>query len=660
MPQRNTLPPLHHERWSRYAWGAQALYIARTEFGFFTRFPKLLWATLAVAIIPALYVVIYLSSVWDPAGRTQDLAVGLVNHDAGLQYRDHRFNVGDEVVRTLRTQAQFGYRDFNNEEDVRQRVRQGELAFALIIPQDFSSNALPGAQPGGGKLVVYTSEGNSFEGAAIARHFAQELGNRVNESINERRWALVLRDAAGSQRSVDRLRAGVAELHQGAQELDLGTQQITRGTKTLQGGSRALSDGVGQLTTGVKQLGNGLRALDAKRPSNTDLTRIKNGAEALASGHDELSQGMEGLLTGSQRLQKGIDTLRDEARDSLFIPSRVADGAGQLSDGMGQLDSGLQSANTAQQKLADGANKLSAGVSTLTTGVRTMGNGIHSAVSKLPEDHQLDALAVGATDLTRGVSALVNGTDKLGQGSHRLLAGLELLAVSLPANIDAPQGSAQGLANSVTPQLEVVAPVQNNGSGFAANVIPGALWLGAGIAAFLIHVRTLPRQARHFSAPARTLGKLMLPLAVVWLQAALVWGTVHWGLHIHIAHPASFALALWAASGTFLLIVFALTRALGDAGKALAMVFLAVQLSASGGVLPVELSGGMYEEISPWLPMTWVVRAIKATLFGAYDAAWQGPLTYLAVAALLASLLACYVGRWRYVPHSAMRPAVDF
>lgn len=649
-----------HARWSLFAWHTHALYIARTEFGFFSRFPKLLWATLAVALIPALYVVIYLSSVWDPAGRTHDLAVGLVNHDTGVQYRDHRFNVGDEVVQTLRTQAQFGYLDFDREDEVRQRVRQGELAFALIIPEDFSSNAIPGAQPGGGKLVVYTSEGNSFEGAAIARHFAEELGNRVNESLNERRWALVLRNAAGSQRSVERLREGVDELRKGAQELDTGTQQVARGTKTLQIGSRALNDGVGQLTSGFKQLGSGLRTLDAKRPSNNDLTRLKTGAEALAAGHAEFSKGMDELLTGAQRMQEGIDKFRDEARDSLFIPSRVAEGASQLSDGMAQLDNGLQTASSAQQKLADGANKLNAGVGALTNGVRAMGNGIHTAVTKLPEDNQLDALAAGATDLTRGASALADGTDKLGQGSHRLLAGLELLAFSLPASVEAPEGSAQGLANSVTPQLEVAAPVQNNGSGFAVNVIPGALWLGAGIAAFLIHVRTLPRQARHFSAPARTVGKLLLPLGVVWLQAALVWATVQWGLHIRIAHPGGFVLTLVAASGTFLLIVFALTRALGDAGKALAMVFLAVQLSASGGVLPVELSGGLYEEISPWLPMTWVVRAIKATLFGAYDAAWQGPLMYLAAAALLASLMACYVGRWRYVPHSALRPAVDF
>jgi putative membrane protein len=107
-------------------------------------------------------------------------------------------------------------------------------------------------------------------------------------------------------------------------------------------------------------------------------------------------------------------------------------------------------------------------------------------------------------------------------------------------------------------------------------------------------------------------------------------------------------------------IVFALTRAFGDAGKALRSVFLAVQLSSSGGVLPVELSGALFADISPWLPLTWVVRAIKATMFGAYDSAWQGPLALVAMAGLVAALSSCFIGRWRFVRPGSVRPAVDF
>ena len=90
------------------------------------------------------------------------------------------------------------------------------------------------------------------------------------------------------------------------------------------------------------------------------------------------------------------------------------------------------------------------------------------------------------------------------------------------------------------------------------------------------------------------------------------------------------------------------------------MVFLAVQLSSSGGILPVELSGGWFANISPWLPLTWVVQAIKASMFGAYDGEWLRPLGWVALAGLLIAMLACYVGRWRYVRTAEVRPAVSF
>lgn len=638
----------------------QILFIARIEARFFKIYPRLLVAALAVAMIPAVYALIYLSSVWDPAANTGALPVAVVNLDTAVTYREHVFNIGNEVVTRLKSTGTFGYQDFDDEALARQRVRQGKMAFALIIPSDFSSNALPGALAGAGKLVIYASEGNNFETAALARRFASDLGHAVNESLNERRWALVLTTAAGSERSVTRLRDGAELLRKGAGELTDGATQNAQGAKALSGGARQVNEGVAQLTEGVKQLGSGLRTMDARRPSHAELDRLKTGAEALAAGHGELTRGMDELQTGGGRLQTGITAFRDEARESLFVPSSVADGLGKLTDGVTQLNSGLQQAGDAQQRLADGARQLSTGVGALTTGMRTLGGGLRTAVSRLPDDGQLDALARGTDELAQGSGRLADGAEKLKAGSQRLQAGIDLLAGSLPNGVAPLDGSAQGLANSVEPVVEIHAAVANNGSGFASNVVPGALWLGAGIAAFLIHVRVLPRKARHFSRAAQMIGKLLVPGAVVLLQAALVLFTLVFVLHIRILQLGPLALTLAVAALTFLVIVYTLTRAFGDAGKALAMVFLAVQLSSSGGILPVELSGSWFANISPWLPLTWVVQAIKACMFGAYDGVWLQPLAWVAGAGVVIAAVACHVGRWHFVRTAEVRPAVSF
>ena len=638
----------------------QLLYVLRQEALFFARFPKLFAATFLVACIPALYCFIYLSSVWDPASRISSLPVGLVNMDEGVEYRGQVFNAGWEVATTLRKRQTFGFVDYESEDEARQAVRSGTLAFALVIPHDFSSNAVPGHAAGAGRLVVYTSEGNNFESALLARNFARELGHDVNESLNERRWKLVLLNAAGSQRSVDRLHSGVEQLRSGAHELHKGMLPLQNGARQAAVGAQRVNGGVDQLNSGVKQLGAALRTLDAKRPRNSELDRLKAGAEQLAAGHDELGRGLAELQTGSQTIRSNVGAFRDQARDSLLVPAKVADNLDLLYTGVTQLDTGLHSAADGQAKLADGADKLSTGVGTLTGGVRSMNQALRTMVQKLPEDSQLEELDRGTDQLVNGTTALADGVQAARQGAERLGAGLDLLAASLPATVDQPDGSAQGLANSVSPAVAVESPVPNSGSAFAPNIIPAALWLGAGVAAFLIHVRVLPTHAMPFLAPAKLAGKMAIPAAIVLLQAALVYATVVWGLSLHLAHTGLFIATLALSSLSFLAIVFAFTRVMGDAGKAASMIFLAVQLSSSGGILPVELSGTLFSNISPWLPLTWVVRAMKISMFDAYQGVWQHPMAVIALTGLGALVSACWLGRWRYVKPASIRPAVDF
>jgi len=634
--------------------------VLRSEAQFFSRYPKQLLASLLVMAIPALYVLIYLSSVWEPEARTGRLPVGLVNLDQGFEYNGQLFNAGWEVAASLRSKHTFGFVEMAQAQEARRGVRDGRLAFALIIPPDFSAHAIPGQDAGAGKLVVYLSEGNNFESALIARNFARELGHDVNESLNERRWRLVLQSAAGSQHSVDRLRDGVQQLRSGAHTLSKALDTLEQGATQTAHGSDRVADGLDKLTGGVRQLGSGLRSMDAKRPGNSDLDRLKDGASSLAAGHAELSRGMAQIRDGSRRVREGTAAFRDDARSSLLVPSRVGDGLDQLHDGLVQLETGIQTAADAQRELSDGSMRLSTGVDALTSGVRGMGNALHSVVQRLPDDSQIDALESGADALASGNNALAQGSVKAHAGAQRLAEGLDLLSNALPQGTLAPQGSAQGLAESVEPTLEVVARVVNSGNAFAPNIIPIALWLGAGVAAFLVHVRVLPRHTQHYARTAQFFGKATIPALLVLAQTLLVFLTVYFGLGLHIADPQAFACVLGVSALTFLGIVLALTRALGDAGKALSMLLLAVQLSASGGILPVELSSGPFGSISPWLPLTWVVRAMKASMFGAYDADWGMPLAIVATVGLLALCSGCWIGRWRYVSATAARPALDF
>ena len=637
----------------------QSRSIARIEAGFFVRRAKLLWSIAVVALIPCLYSLIYLSSIWDPAAHSNELKVGLVNLDQGLVYREQPVNVGQELSDMLKAQARFDYQLMDDEAAARAKVKQGQLAFTLIIPKNFSANAVPGEQVGAGQLVVFASQGNHLESARIAQQFATELGHKINESLNTKRWSLVLVNAAGSKQSVSRLRQGLQELHQGAEELNQGASQASSAAKAVHLGAQHLSEHLTQLTDQSKKMGSGLRQLDSSRPRNSDLRKLDEGADSLASGMTELGQGLQKIKTGNEQLMSAVSAFKEEASNQLLVSSAMVDNVGQVYASLQKIDNGLQASLDNGKKLEDGARNMKTGVTGLTQGVRQINTATRTMSTQFPEDAQLESLDKGATELASGTLKLSQGNESINQASRRLEAGLALVGKAIPATDDVLEGSPEGLADSVRPRMEIDATVGKNGMGFIANVLPAALWLGAGIAVFFVNLRSQPIHAKAFHPVALWLGKLALPGALVVLQGLLLLFTVFTVLQIDVVNPLAFMCTLLSAGLAFFFVISALTHFMGDAGKALGMVFLAIQLTSSGGLMPVELSGSFFATVSPWLPITWLTHGIKATVFGAFEGTWLLAWLQVTGIGLLAALITVLFGRWRFVSVRQLRPQLD-
>ncbi len=311
---------------------ADAWAIVRAELTLLRRFPKLRISAIGVTLIPALYAFIYLASVRDPSAHMAELHAAVVNLDQGVVYREQAVNMGQDIVKTLAEKKTFGFLPFDDIDNAKAAVRRGELAFALVIPRDFSANAVPGNQAAGGKLVIYLSEGNNYSAAGMARRFAAELGHQVNIGLNEKRWSLVLSTAAGSADKVTQLREGVNALQKGAHQLEAGLKQADAGAGTLAQGNATLGIAVEQLTEGVKQIGGGLRTMDQQRPSDRDLAALKSGASDLANGHAGLGQGLQELQGGAQKLTDGATKMRDDTRSIPLVGGNDV-GAGQAGHG---------------------------------------------------------------------------------------------------------------------------------------------------------------------------------------------------------------------------------------------------------------------------------------------------------------------------------------
>jgi putative membrane protein len=661
--------------------------LARADWALLLRDSRFAVAVIGALFIPALYALIYLSSMWDPSARTSALRAGLVNADTGVTFRDTTYRMGDEVSQTLLRQGSFHWQRFDDTETAKRAVRRGELSFAVLIPPDFSERAVPGREAGAAKLVIYTSEGNSYSAAGFAKRFAPELAHRVNEALNEQRWDMVLTSAQGSKLNLATLRERVEQLRDGSRQLAEGTHQTRQGAAELtQGvgkagdavaqvhrGAAQLADASTQFAGGWRQLSASLRALDAHRPASTDFEPLKAGAQRLVLGQTELGKGLEQLQQGTRQLQNGAEALQRSAAPIPLVGDGLAEGAQALDQGAELLGLGLVQARDSNQRLVSGAQQLQNGIQTLTGGFTQFSGSLHQITTALPDDSRIDALPNGAQQLGAGTLALNDGLRKLAgghaqldggltrleTGSTRLRDGLTLLAEALPGDVPMPEGSARGLADSVEPALEIAAPVGNDGAGFAPNFVPMSLWVGAVTAALLFSLRRLPDSALGLGRSAQVAGKLVWPTAVVLGQSVVMVAMMMGLLDIRVHDLGPFVATVTAASLTFLLILFALIRWFGELGKVLGIILLIVQLSSAGATLPIELATPLFQSLHPYLPFTWVVRAFRASMFGAYDGQWLAHWMVVAGCGGAALLGATLAGRWKVIPAADYHPGID-
>jgi putative membrane protein len=603
--------------------------IAASDAALLRRFPRYALAVSVIAMVPALYALIYLTSVWDPNSNTRALPVAIVNLDAGLQYRGHVVNVGGELTKGLMASGTFGYRTLPDAAQARLAVQHGTLSFAIVIPQDFSANAVPGVQPGAGKVTVIVSEGNNYAAAGFGRRFAQDLGHKANEILNEQRWAQVLASADGSGRSLDDLRAGVGQLRSGLQALEV---DIARNT--------ALAS---LWAAGARQADADLHRLTEKWLPEVDPRPLRGGLQRLAQRPRDLSVALEQVRSGADKIVDGAAIA--QAAGTEDGGDNTPAGSAELLVGRAQLRDGLLASTETGARMGAGLVRADARLGQMADGFADLGESVQGLGRALAQTVLLESPSAGGKAMVQAVAQLRFGVDLAGS--------------VLPASTAKPDGSARGLADSVEPALVILAPVENNGSAFAPNMVAMALWLGAVMIVYVFAMQTLAQEHASSSRIARTLGKFAVPAATSVAQVVLILLTLVWGLGIRMPEPATFTLILLVCAWAFLAIVYLLVRAFGEAGKLIAVMLLTLQLAAGGGLLPIELSGGLFQTLHAWLPFTWVVRALRASLFGAFDNGWLPASASVAAVGASALLAAAFVGRWKLQPAADVRPPID-
>ncbi|MCH4168443.1 MAG: YhgE/Pip domain-containing protein [Streptococcaceae bacterium] len=370
---------------------------------------KFMWLVLiGISLIPALYNVIFLSSMWDPYGNVDNLPVAVVNNDQSVDYNGKTLSIGKSLVSNMKKTETLDYH-FVSSEKAKKGIDDGDYYLVITIPKDFSKNAstLLTDEPKSMVIDYQTTQGRSFTASKIAQNAVTELKTKVSTQVTSLYSTALLEQFGtvgdGMQSAAD----GTKELNSGTTQLKDGSQVIAtnldklssssltfaEGSKTLEVGLDTYLAGVTKVNSGASQVASGAAQLAEKTPTLTSAaSQLASGSSVLNSGLSEYTAGVSQLATNLQNLSNTV---------SSGDVQRLQSGLTELQTGIENLNASVSTGDT-----SNGIASIQATLGTMTNLANQMQEQVDTITS---DDHS--ALAIQAVNALKGTSGYINASD---------------------------------------------------------------------------------------------------------------------------------------------------------------------------------------------------------------------------------------------------------
>jgi putative membrane protein len=627
-------------------------------------------ALVALLLLPLLYGALYLWSFWDPYGRLDRIPVALVNDDRGATVDGKKLTAGDDITERLLDSRTFEWHRVSAGQ-ARRGVEDGTYYLSLTMPADFSRRiaSSAGDHPETAALQVRTNDANNYIVGQISRTVFSEVrsaaSTKASRSFLDKifiSFSDIHDKTVQAASGADRLSSGLGKAEKGSKDLADGLKEAKAGSGKLDTGLTKLNRGAGDLETGSQAVADGTQALadkvngtagqvrpflQANQKTIGDTARlVADSAAAVQRNLDDLVKRAPLAAKGAHLAADALDAYYREHCEKALLPDAgcaklkdakqsAADVAGiaddlntLIADQNGDLTTIRANLATLQKqaqalarraphltqdlddavskinKLNDGAAKVAAGAKKLHSGLGTASTGA-------------GALDQGVGKLKTGAETLNGGMYKLVDGSGKLAGGLHDGAGKIPDYDRGERDRRTGvMADPVRLAAHDLHDAPNYGTGFAPYFIPLSLWVGAMVAYMLIP--PMNRRALAAGAPAWRIALAgWLPVVAVGvLQTAALMAVLHWAIGLQMARAAGTVGFLFLVTACFGAIVQWLNARFGAAGRILVLALLMLQLTSAGGTYPVQTSPGFFNALHPFLPMSYVVEALRRLISG--------------------------------------------
>ena len=326
----------------------------------------------AIMIIPMIYACVFLGSMWDPYGKTDQLPVAVVNNDKEVEYNDSTMDIGKQLSDKL---AKNDSMDFNivSSSKAQKGLKDGKYYMVITIPENFSKNAttLLDDDPQTMMLTYTTNPQTNYiatkmDDSAMAKVKA-EISSTVTKTYSKILFKNVKTLSKGFKTAAD----GSQKLNDGVNTAKDGNATITENLNTLASSALVFNDGADSLVKGLSAYTEGVSTAKAgaQQLDNNSAT-LNNGAAQLKAGSSQL---LSAVQAAEKQLGDGINASAGQLNTLTSSNKQMAESSKQLSAALTQIQGAIDSNNLVEND-AQAAKKVDGMISTLSTTISTMNN----------------------------------------------------------------------------------------------------------------------------------------------------------------------------------------------------------------------------------------------------------------------------------------------
>lgn len=324
----------------------------------------------AIMIIPMIYACVFLGSMWDPYGQTDQLPVAVVNNDKEVEYNDSTMDIGKQLSDKL---AKNDSMDFNivSSSKAQKGLKDGKYYMIITIPENFSKNAttLLDDDPQTMMLTYTTNPQTNYVATKMDDSAMAKVKAEISSTVTKTYSKILFKNVKTLSKGFNTAAEGSQKLSDGVATASEGNKTITENLNTLASSALVFNDGADSLVKGLSAYTEGVSTAKAgaQQLDNNSAT-LNNGAAQLKSGSSQL---LSAVKAAEKQLSDGLNQNAEQLNTLTQKNNEMNESSKQLSQALTQIQAGIDDNNLVENNL-QAAKKLDSMVSVMTTTIGTM------------------------------------------------------------------------------------------------------------------------------------------------------------------------------------------------------------------------------------------------------------------------------------------------